>query len=47
MKVHLGGQEFQIDDESKHGVPKWLRNQDKASYDAGISNLPGRWENNC
>jgi hypothetical protein len=41
MKVQLGGQKWQIDDELKHGVLNWLLGQDEAFYAAGISNLPG------
>jgi hypothetical protein len=44
MKVHLGGTNFQNDDELKHGVLNWLCSQDKTFYAAGISNLPGRWK---
>jgi hypothetical protein len=42
MKVHLGRQKFQTDNELKCDVLNWLHSQDKTSYPAGISNMPGR-----
>jgi hypothetical protein len=44
MKMHLGGQTFQTDDEIKGGVLHCLHSEDKSLYAAGISNLPGRWK---
>jgi hypothetical protein len=46
VKVHLGGQRFQTDNELKHGIWNWLWSKDKTFYTAGTSNLPwGRGEN--
>jgi hypothetical protein len=42
VKLHLGGQKFQTDDELKCSVLNWLCSQDKTLYAAGISNLPGQ-----
>jgi hypothetical protein len=39
MKVHLGGQKFQTDDELKHCALNWLVSHAKTFYAAGISNL--------
>jgi hypothetical protein len=44
MKMHLGGQTFQTDDEIKGGVLHCLHSEDKSLYAAGISNLPGQWK---
>jgi hypothetical protein len=44
MKVHPVGQKCQTDDELKHGVLNWLRSWYETFYAAGISNLPGQWE---
>lgn len=44
MKVHLGGQKCQTDNESKRGVQNWLNSQYKTFYAPGISNLSGRWK---
>jgi hypothetical protein len=41
--MHLG-QEFQTDDEHKHGVLKWLCCRNITFYAAGTSNLPWRWK---
>jgi hypothetical protein len=40
MIVHLGGQEYQTDDELKPDVLNWLCSQDKTFRAAGISNMP-------
>jgi hypothetical protein len=40
MKVYLGGQKFQTDDE----LLNWLCGQDKTLYGVGISNLLGWWK---
>jgi hypothetical protein len=47
VKMHLGGQKFQIGDELKCSVLIWLWSQDKTFYDAGISNLPGMMKKMC
>jgi hypothetical protein len=39
-QVHLG-QKFKTYDQLKHGVLNSLHSQDKSSFAAGISNLPG------
>jgi hypothetical protein len=44
LKVRLGGQIFQTDDELKCGVLNWLCSEDKAFNAAGISNFPGWWK---
>jgi hypothetical protein len=44
MKVHLGGQKFQTEDEFKCGVLNLLCSQSKIFYVPGISNLEGRWK---
>jgi histone-lysine N-methyltransferase SETMAR len=41
MKMHLGGQKFQTDNELEHSVLNWLHSQDRTIYDAGITNFPG------
>jgi hypothetical protein len=41
MKVNLGGQIFQTDDETKHSVLNWLRSQNKSFHATSISNVPG------
>jgi hypothetical protein len=46
MKVHLGGQKFQTDDEFKCDVLNWLHTQDKTFYAAAISNSPGLQKKN-
>jgi hypothetical protein len=43
IKVHLGGQKFQTDDELKHGDLNWLHSQGKTFSATGISTLPGQW----
>jgi histone-lysine N-methyltransferase SETMAR len=35
MKMHLGGQKFQTDEELKHHVLKWLYSQDKTFHAPG------------
>jgi hypothetical protein len=42
MKVHLGGQTFQTDDELQYRFLYWVYMQDKIVYIAGISNLPAQ-----
>jgi hypothetical protein len=42
MKVHLGGQKFQTDDELQCRFLNWIYMQDKIVYAAGISNLPAQ-----
>jgi uncharacterized membrane protein len=41
MKLHLGGQKFQTDDELKHIVLHWVHSQDRTVPAASIRNLPG------
>jgi hypothetical protein len=41
IKMYIGEQIFQTDDEFKHGVLNWLRNQHKAFYAADVCDLPG------
>jgi hypothetical protein len=43
MKVHLGGQKFQSDDELNRGVLYWLRSQYKTFHTAGLSNFLVHW----
>jgi hypothetical protein len=47
MRVHLGGQKFQTDNELEHCVLKWLHSQDKTLYAAVIGNFPGQWKKMC
>jgi hypothetical protein len=47
MKMHLGGQKFQTNDEDKGGVLNWLCSWDETFYAAGVSNLPGQWKKMC
>jgi hypothetical protein len=46
MKVVLGEQEFEIDDELKFSAINRLCSWDRTTYAAGISNFLGEWEIN-